>query len=191
MSGNLYVVSGPSGAGKGTLLAQALKGRDDVWLSVSATTRSAREGEQNGREYYFLTPEEFQRLIAEDGLLEWAFVHGNYYGTLKDEVLKRRAEGSDIILEIEPQGAFQVQAKHPEALLIFIEPPSLGELEERLRKRGSETDEQIAARLRHAELEMALRDRYTVVIVNDDLETAAQALKTVFEGSMRGGSMRL
>jgi guanylate kinase len=182
MPGNLFVVSGPSGAGKGTLLAQALEGREGFWLSVSATTRPPREGERDGREYFFLTPERFEELVAADGLLEWASVHGNRYGTLRAEVLRRLEEGTDVILEIDPQGAFQVKRSIPSALLIFIEPPSLADLARRLRARGTETEEQIAQRLRNAEREMATRDSYAVVIVNDDLTTAAAELAAVLDG---------
>jgi guanylate kinase len=190
MPGNLYVVSGPSGVGKGALLTQALKGREGFWLSVSATTRSPREGEEEGLSYFFLTMERFKHLIAADGLLEWAFVHGNCYGTLKAEVTKRLAEGTDVILEIDPQGAFQIQGRFPNAVLVFIEPPSFEELEDRLRKRGAETDEQIQDRLRHARLELKMRDRYTVVIVNDDFATAAAELAAVLEAGDVGSKNR-
>ncbi|MDR3052768.1 MAG: guanylate kinase [Coriobacteriales bacterium] len=176
MSGNLFVISGPSGAGKGTLVERAFGVLDELWLSVSATTRKPRPDELEGVHYFFLGDDQFDALLAEDGFLEWAPVHGQRYGTLRTEVESRLARGIDVVLEIDPQGAFQVREKLPRAQLIFIEPPSLRELERRLIIRATETAEAIARRLRTAEVELAAKERYNVVITNDDLETATSEL---------------
>jgi guanylate kinase len=182
VTGNLYVVSGPSGAGKGTLLGLVLQRLGPVWLSVSATTRSPRKGEVEGVEYFFLSNEEFDALIAVDGLLEWATVHGERYGTIRKEVEHRLGQGIDVILEIDPQGAFQVRSKLPQAVLIFIAPPSLDALEQRLRIRATEDEASIRRRMATADVEMGLRDRYQAVIVNDVLEDAAEELYRYISG---------
>jgi guanylate kinase len=176
MTGNLYVVSGPSGAGKGTLLALVMPKLDEVWLSISATTRAPRKGELDGVQYFFLSNEAFDDLIAVDGLLEWAAVHGERYGTIRKEVEQRLEQGIDVILEIDPQGAFQVQAKLPQAVLLYIAPPSFELLEQRLRGRRTETEVSIQRRLSTAVEEMKCRDRYHAVIVNDRLQEAAEEL---------------
>jgi guanylate kinase len=176
MSGSLYVVSGPSGAGKGTLLERVLKRLKGVWLSISATTRSPRVGEQEGVQYFFLSNEEFDKQISVDGLLEWATVHGERYGTLRDKVEQHLEQGHDVILEIDPQGAFQVLERFPSAKLIFVSPPSLEVLEQRLRGRNTEDEASIARRLADAEEEMISSSRYHTVIVNDDLGVAAEKL---------------
>jgi guanylate kinase len=176
MTGNLYVVSGPSGAGKGTLLALVTRRLDRVWLSVSATTRSPRKGEVEGVQYFFLSDEEFDDLIAVDGLLEWATVHGERYGTVRGEVERRLDQGMDVILEIDPQGALQVQARLPRAILVFIAPPSLEILERRLRGRRTESEASIQRRMSDAIEELTYRDRYHVIIINDDLAAAAEEL---------------
>jgi guanylate kinase len=176
MTGNLFVVSGPSGVGKGTLVALATQRLGSIWLSVSATTRAPRDGELDGVQYFFLSDEEFDELIAVDGLLEWATVHGERYGTIRKEVMQRLDQGTDVILEIDPQGAFQVKEKLPQATLIFIAPPSLAALEQRLRGRGTEDETSIRRRLSNARAELEYRDRYQVIIVNDELEVAADEL---------------
>ena len=176
MPGSLYVVSGPSGAGKGTLLALAMRRLERAWLSVSATTRPPRDGEVDGVQYFFLSNDEFDALIAVDGLLEWATVHGERYGTIKQEVARRLGEGIDVVLEIDPLGAFQVREKMPQAVLVFIEPPSLKTLEARLRGRGTETEASIQRRMADAASWMQYRDRYDVLIVNDDATVAADEL---------------
>ncbi|MDR2106658.1 MAG: guanylate kinase [Coriobacteriales bacterium] len=176
MTGNLYVVSGPSGVGKGTLLSSVLQRLGSVWLSVSATTRAPREGEADGVQYFFINDEEFDRLIAVDGLLEWATVHGERYGTIRKEVVRRLDQGTDVILEIDPQGALQVHEKLPQATLIFIAPPSLEDLEQRLRGRATEDEASIRRRMANAVKELEYRNRYQVVIVNDDLTTAVTEL---------------
>ena len=174
--GGLFVISGPSGAGKGTLVARLLHDVPGCWASVSATTRSPRAGEVDGRDYRFLTVEEFRRLIDEDGLLEWAEYSGNYYGTPRAPIEEHRAAGDHVILEIEVQGAFQVREKVPDATLIFIEPPSLEELERRLRGRGTEDEQTIARRMETAKVELSHKMEYDIRLVNDDLEAAAREL---------------
>ena len=177
--GNLFVISGPSGAGKGTLLSCVLQRIPDAWVSVSATTRQPRPGEQEGVHYFFLDEPEFKKLVEHDGFLEWACVHGNYYGTLKDRVQAHMGKGEQVILEIDVQGAFQVRKALPEAHLVFIDPPSLEELERRLRERGTESDDIISSRLKTAKLELAQKKEYDIEVVNDDLERAVDELVSV------------
>jgi guanylate kinase len=176
MAGKLFVVSGPSGVGKGTLLARVLDELDDLRVTVSATTRQPRMGEVDTVNYFFYSTEEFEKLIAQDGLLEWASVHGAFYGTLKSEVLSAFDAGYDVVLEIDLQGARQVRLKYPQAILIFIKPPSLAVLETRLRERGTEDEASISRRLATAVEEIAAAHEYDKVIVNDDLEVAVQEL---------------
>ena len=174
--GNLFVISGPSGAGKGTLVARLVQSVSDAWVSVSATTRLPREGEVEGIHYHFVSDAEFDRLVAEDGLLEWAHVHDCRYGTPRATVEAHIAQGEQVILEIDVQGAFQVREKMPQAHLVFIEPPSMEELERRLRGRGTETEEKIAGRLATAKVEMARKMEYDIRLVNDDLDEATAEL---------------
>lgn len=174
--GNLFVLSGPSGAGKGTLVKRVLQRIPDVWVSVSATTRQPRPGEVDGKDYFFLDQPRFDELVSQDGFLEWAHVHGNSYGTLRSRVQERMDEGAQVILEIDVQGAFQVKKAMPEAHLIFIEPPSLEELERRLRGRGTETEEVICKRMKTAEVELAQKMEYDVQVINDELERATDEL---------------
>ena len=148
--GFLVVVSGFSGTGKGTLMKELVKKYDGYALSVSATTRDPRPGEENGREYFFITDDEFEKLIKEDGLIEHAGYCGHYYGTPRSFVEKQMEEGKDVILEIEIQGARQIRKQYPDALLLFVMPPSAAELEKRLRGRGTESDEVIRGRLKRA-----------------------------------------
>lgn len=177
--GNLFVVSGPSGAGKGTLLSQVIERIPDAWVSVSATTRSPRPGEIEGVHYFFLDTDHFKSLVEQDGFLEWAQVHNNYYGTLKQSVIDHMNAGDQVILEIDVQGALQVRKALPEAHLVFIEPPSLEELERRLRQRGTETEDVISSRMKTAEVELAQKMEYDVQVVNDDLERAVDELVEV------------
>lgn len=177
--GNLFVVSGPSGAGKGTLLSQVIERIPDAWVSVSATTRSPRPGEIEGVHYFFLDTDHFKSLVEQDGFLEWAQVHDNYYGTLKQSVIDHMNAGDQVILEIDVQGALQVRKVLPEAHLVFIEPPSLEELERRLRQRGTETEDVISSRMKTAEVELAQKMEYDVQVVNDDLERAVDELVEV------------
>ncbi len=174
--GNLFVISGPSGAGKGTLVARLLREVPDAWVSVSATTRKPREGEVEGVHYFFRTPEEFQKLVREDGLLEWATYEGNNYGTPRASVEERMAAGAQVVLEIDVQGAFQVRKKIPQAKLVFIEPPSLEVLEERLRGRGTESEEVVRSRMQAAKRELACSSEYDKRLVNDDLDEAVREL---------------
>lgn len=177
--GNLFVVSGPSGAGKGTLLSQVIERIPDAWVSVSATTRSPRPGEIEGVHYFFLDTDHFKSLVKQDGFLEWAQVHDNFYGTLKKSVVDHMNAGDQVILEIDVQGALQVRKALPEAHLVFIEPPSLDELERRLRQRGTETEDVISSRMKTAEVELAQKMEYDVQVVNDDLERAVDELVEV------------
>lgn len=177
--GNLFVISGPSGAGKGTLLSKLIERIPDAWVSVSATTRNPRPGEEEGVHYYFLDKDHFLELVNHDGFLEWAKVHDNYYGTLKESVLEHMKAGEQVILEIDVQGALQVRNVIPEAHLVFIEPPSLEELERRLRSRGTESDDVISSRMKTAEVELAQKMEYDIQVVNDDLEQAVNELTAV------------
>ena len=169
--GLLIVVSAPSGCGKGTLLAEVLK-NDNFYYSVSATTRAPREGEVNGVNYHFTSKEDFEKLIASGGVLEYAQYCGNYYGTPKNAVEDKLAEGKDVILEIEVQGAMKIKQSCPEAVFVFILPPSVETLKERLEKRGTETADVIAKRVAEARGEIEKAYKYDYVIVNDDLDTA-------------------
>ena len=185
----LFVISGPSGAGKGTLLADLRKQRPDLGLTVSATTRSPRPGEVDGTSYYFLSDEEFRRRIAAGEFVEWAEVHGHLYGTLVSEVKRLLAKGHSLVLEIDVQGALNVRKVYPDAVLVFIEPPSLQVLEERLRGRGTEDEASIELRLKNARHEMELADQYDVRIVNNTVDRAAQELGSVMRRfEMDGGS---
>ena len=178
--GGLYVVSGPSGTGKGTLLAGVLAAVPDAWVSVSATTRAPRPGEQEGVSYYFLDREDFEELIESDGLLEWADVYGNLYGTPRSEVARRVSEGTQVFLEIDVQGGLQVRSHMPEAVLIFIAPPSMDELERRLVGRQTECADDIARRLEAARGEIEAASCYDYIVVNDDLGRAtAEVLEIV------------
>jgi guanylate kinase len=172
----VFVISGPSGAGKGTLTAELLKRVPSLERSISATTRRPRAGEVNGIDYYFMPEEEFKEHVENDDFLEWAVVHGNYYGTLKSAVKKELARGKDAVLVIDVQGAANVKEKMPEAVLIFIEPPSMAELIKRLKLRNTETEAELARRLKNAETEMLLARTYDYVIINDDINRAANEL---------------
>ncbi len=174
--GHLFVISGPSGAGKGTILDRIMNLFPHSWLSISATTRSPREGEIDGVNYYFLSCDSFENMIQNDGLLEWARYTNNYYGTPREHVLAQLEKGNDVFLEIEVQGAFQVRKHYPEAHLIFIEPPSLDVLLERLHKRGTEDELTIKKRFTTAKLELEQKMEYDIQIVNDNLEEAIQKL---------------
>ncbi len=174
--GNLFVVSGPSGAGKGTSVARLLREVPDAWLSVSATTRQPREGEVEGVSYFFKTPEQFQAMIDGGDLLEWAEYGGNRYGTPRSSVVEAVDAGRQVVLEIDVQGGFQVKELFPEAHLVFVEPPSLEVLEQRLVGRGTDSPQAIAVRMEAARDELAAAERYERRIVNDDLEQAAGQL---------------
>lgn len=169
--GILIVVSAPSGCGKGTILAEVMKD-EKFYYSVSATTRSPRPGETDGVNYHFLGREQFEELIKTGGMLEYAEYCGNYYGTPRDKVLEKINEGKNVILEIEVQGAMQIREKCPEAVFVFIAPPSVAELRNRLEKRGTETPEVINQRVSEAAQEISFAYRYDYVVVNNILEDA-------------------
>lgn len=171
--GVLTVISGFSGAGKGTLIRKLLQTHPNYQLSISATTRKPREGERHGKEYFFLDKAEFERRIEKNDFIEYANYVGNYYGTPKDFVLERLNAGQDVLLEIEIQGAKKVKESFPEALLIFIAPPSAGELRKRLIGRETESAEEIHKRLLRAAEESKHIGEYEYLIINDDLDSAA------------------
>lgn len=184
--GNLFIVSGPSGAGKGTLVA-ALRDRvPDLWVSCSVTTRAPRSGETEGVSYSFISDEEFSELVRTDGLIEWAEVHGNRYGTPRAAVDAHVGAGDQVILEIDPQGAFQIRDKLPHTVLLFIMPPSMDELQRRLEGRGSETKEQVAVRMKTAERELELVGKYDHVVINDDVSRAADELARIIASYAEG-----
>lgn len=185
----MIVISGPSGAGKGTLIARVLPHFRDLVVSVSATTRPRRAGEREGREYFFMGREEFLRRVEAGAFLEWAEYGGNLYGTPEAPVRTHLEAGRDVILEIELQGARQIRERVRDAVLVFIAPPDLQELEQRLRRRNTESEEAIAKRMDHAREEMdelardMLREsrEFHYVIVNEDVDVAAEALIGVIE----------
>lgn len=180
-TGLLVVVTGPSGVGKGTVLRGVLARVPDSEIAVSVTTRPARPGEVDGKHYHFLDRRSFEERLAAGDLLESAEYAGHLYGTPRAETMRRVAEGAVVILEIELQGARQVRDLVPEALLVFLAPPDLGELERRLRGRGTETDDGLAERLRVAREEMAAADLFDVVVINDDVREAEHELVRVIE----------
>ncbi len=179
--GKIYVISGPSGVGKGTIVKALISSHDDIKVSVSATTRSPREGEINGESYYFLTKEEFADTVAKDGFIEHAEYCGNSYGTPKKPVFDMLEKGIDVILEIEVQGGVQVMEKFPEAQGIFILPPSMKSLEKRLRGRQSETEEAILRRLETARYELSQVSKYDYFVVNGPLEQAVADVAEIIE----------
>lgn len=174
--GILVVVSGFSGAGKGTLMKELLKRYDNYALSISATTRAPREGETDGKEYFFVTKEQFEKMRDERKLIEYAQYVNNYYGTPKEYVEQKMAEGKDVILEIEIQGAMKIREKFPDTLLVFVCPPSMEELKNRLVGRGTETLDVINGRLRRAVEESKGMDKYDYLLINDDLEECVDTL---------------
>ncbi|MFA5843470.1 MAG: guanylate kinase [Coriobacteriia bacterium] len=179
MRGKLFIISGPSGAGKGTLVKKLLARVPELSLSVSATTRTPRPGEVDGVDYRFLAPGEFDARVGSGDFLEWAEVHGNRYGTLRSAVEGELALGKTVILEIDPQGAFQVSERMPEAVTVFIVAPSREELARRIRQRGAETEDQVATRLETAERELSLVGTYDYVVMNDDVLQALRRLEEI------------
>ena len=178
--GKLVVISGFSGAGKGTLMKALMKEYGDSYaLSVSATTRNPRPGEMDGVDYFFVTKDKFEQMIAEDALIEYAQYVENYYGTPKKYVEEKLADGKDVILEIEVMGALNVKKQFPDALLIFISAPSISELKSRLAGRGTESEETIIKRLRKATEEAEDMDKYDYIIVNDDLDECIHTVDSV------------
>ena len=177
--GILIVVSGFSGAGKGTLVKKLVEEYDGYALSVSATTRQPRAGEQDGREYFFVQKEEFEQKIAENGLIEYACYCDNYYGTPREYVERQLADGKDVILEIEIQGALKIKKQYDDALLLFVMPPSAAELRRRLVGRGTETEEVIEKRMHRAAEEAEGIEQYEYIIVNDDLDVCVSQLHEI------------
>lgn len=176
-TGTLTVITGPSGVGKGTLVQRLLQRHPSIWLSVSATTRSPRDGERDGESYFFHSRDRFDGLVAEGGLLEWAEFAGNCYGTPRAPVEQQLAQGRPVLLEIELEGARQVRRSFPSGFQIFLAPPSFAELERRIRGRGTDAEEAIQRRLSRAQEELKAQDEFDAVVVNDDLERALTALE--------------
>lgn len=183
--GKLFIISGASGVGKSTVLQKVMSARPDLQFSVSATTRAARPGEQEGVHYYFVTKEQFEQMIAQDAFLEYDAHNSNYYGTPAQQV-EEKLQNGHVILDIEPVGAFNVQAKRPDATLIFIEAPSWEELVRRLRGRGDTSENQITMRLERAKWELAQKEKYHHVVVNDQAQACAdQILHIIAEADMK------
>jgi guanylate kinase len=183
-SAKVFVITGPSGVGKGTLIKKLLERVPDLALSVSATTRAPREGEEHGRDYHFLTEEQFQERIAAKDFLEFAAYSGNHYGTLNSELDRCLEKGRSVVLEIEVQGATQVRAARPDSVQIFIAPPDPAVLRERLRGRGTDSAEAIDKRLQVAEQELGAQDDFDFLIVNDDLDKASDELESIVRQSI-------
>ena len=178
--GLLLVVSGPSGCGKGTVLKEVMQ-QQDLYYSVSLTTRAPRPGEVDGVQYHFVSKEQFEEMIARDEVLEHAEFCGNYYGTPRDAVEAMRNEGKNVILEIEVQGALKVKEKNPQALLLFVTPPSAEELKHRLIDRGTETMDVINDRMRRAAEESEIMDHYQYLVINDDLDTCVKEVHQLIQ----------
>jgi len=179
MKGNLIIISSPSGGGKGTLIREILQSVPDIGYSVSLTTRAPRFGEEDGRDYHFVTQQEFQDCIDRGGFLEYAEVHGNLYGTSRDQTDRITAEGRDVILEIDVQGAIAVLKKVPDAVSIFILPPSFEVLKARLTARNTEDAAGLALRLRNSITEVMQYERFDYVIVNEEVPVAARLLSSI------------
>ncbi len=177
--GKSFIISGPSGVGKSTVLKELFKNRDDLYFSISATTRAPREGEVNGVHYHFIDVERFQQLISEDAFLEYAEYVGNFYGTPKKFVDAAMDEGKDVILDIELQGAIQVTSKRPDVVRIFIAPPSWEELEKRLTGRGTDSPEKIRERLVRAKVELQNANTYDYFVINDTVEQAVREINAI------------
>ena len=178
--GLLFVISGPSGVGKGTLRKKVFNAFPDLKYSVSANTRPPRKGEIEGKDYYFVTVDEFKKMIKENKFVEWAIVHGDYKGTpiqfLIDELLKK---GRDVLLELDVQGAMQVKEKFPDGIFIFIAPPTWKDLEDRLRKRNTEGERALEKRLKDARIEIKYKKNYNYLVVNDNIKTALKKIESI------------
>ena len=179
--GMLLVISGPSGTGKGTLIMRLMEEDDSLVFSVSATTRAPRPGEIDGVHYHFVSNEQYDQLVAEGAFVEYATVHGNRYGTLRSEVYERLERGENVVLDIDVQGALNVIASEKEKVSIFILPPSMKELRERLTGRGTETEEAVERRLHNAIWEISQKDKYEYKVINDDLERCVRSLQAIIE----------
>jgi guanylate kinase len=188
MRGRLFVLSGPAGVGKGTVLGRVFEKLDNIVYSVSCTTRMPRVGEIDGVNYVFMDEPSFKKMVKEDRFIEWASVHGHSYGTRKDIVERTLEEGKDVLLEIDVQGASQIKDKMPDAVMIFIQPPSFEELVRRLTNRGTEGPEELELRIRNAKTEMSHANDYEYMIINDKVEKAAddfiEIVKKYREGSI-------
>ncbi len=184
--GSLFVLSAPSGTGKSTLIRLLMEKERRLSFSISHTTRAPRRGETDGVHYHFVPREEFERMAESGEFVEWATVHGNLYGTSAGEIEKSLSAGNDVILDIDVQGAVQVGFKFPEAVLVFVLPPSMAELERRLRDRAKDDEEVIRRRLRNARDEIKVIERYHYVIMNDDVDRAVEELGTI----IRAGRLR-
>jgi guanylate kinase len=189
--GLLFVLSSPSGAGKTTISRMLLAADDGIGLSVSATTRPIRDGEVDGRDYHFVTPDEFERLVADKAFLEWAHVFGHRYGTLKSEVVKQIEGGRDVLLDIDWQGTQQLKQVDPDIVRVFILPPSMEELERRLRTRGTDSDEVIASRMARAATEISHWAEYDYVLINDDPEHCRKLVHTILKSERLKASRRV
>lgn len=179
--GHLIIISGPSGVGKGTVCAELMRIRPDLTLSISATTRPKRSYEADGENYYFFSEEEFNNLIEEGELLEFAEVHGNYYGTPKQFVVDKINEGHDVILEIDVQGAMQVKQNIDFGVFIFLLPPKVIDLEARIRHRNTETEDNIKVRLQNAEHEISMLHDYDYAVVNDNVDECAETISKIID----------
>lgn len=177
--GLLVVVSGPSGAGKGTICKRLLETKDDLVASISVTTRKPREGEVDGKNYFFVSREEFMEMVERDGFIEYAEVYGNYYGTPRKYVEENIGKGRDVLLEIDIQGALQVKEKYKEGVFVFILPPSMEELKQRITKRGTENEKEILRRFEAAYREINYVSRYNYFIINDEVESATEKLRSI------------
>jgi guanylate kinase len=177
--GILIVLSGPSGTGKGTICKELLAQNSNLHYSISATTRPARPGEANGVNYWFIAPEEFRTMVAQEELLEWAEVYGNFYGTPRRWVMDMLRSGRDVILEIDTQGAMQIKKKFPEGVFVFIVPPSLAELQNRIVKRGADSPAVIAKRLSCVQAELGFAGQYDYAVVNDEVTSATAKIAAI------------
>lgn len=181
MKKKLLVISGSSGVGKGTVINKLLKNRNDIKLSISCTTRKPREGEEHGKQYFFLSTDEFKKGLEEDKFIEWTEFSGNYYGTSREFIEKNLSNGYHVLLEIETDGALQIKNKIPDCVMIFIAPPSIEELERRLRGRNTETEDAIQKRLSMVKTELERSKNYDYTVVNDEVEKAANRISEIID----------